>query len=162
MDSSSLAGNKNDGKIVIRFSRDDIEAWADFTPPQGGGLPITNDYLLKMLERVNITYGIHWDTLRDTALKCNLDRVPIPDVLIALGRPPVKEIIEYFELNPHLAGEKKPLADKKRNDQIDYRSFSPFTIVHKDQVLAVKHPHVLGQEGKNVHNAAIPFGVKQT
>lgn len=161
MDSSSIWGNKNDGKIIVRISPDDIEAWADFFPPQGGALPITNDYLLKKLDLLNITYGIHWDTLRDTALKCNLDQIPIPNVLIALGKPPVKEIPEYFELNPHLAKEKKPVPDKKRNDQIDYRSFSPFTIVHKDQVLAVKHPHVPGQDGRNVHDAVIPFGLKQ-
>ncbi|GHV25572.1 hypothetical protein AGMMS4952_03660 [Spirochaetia bacterium] len=161
MDSSSVTFNKNDGKIVIRFSPDDIEAWADFIPPQGGGLPVTNDYILKLLDTLNIVHGIHWDTIKDTALKCNLDRIPISNVLIAMGHPSVKETIEYFAINPHLAEEKKPVADKNRNDQIDYRTFSPFTIVKKDQVLATKQPHIPGQEGKNIHGTVIPFGVKQ-
>ncbi|WP_010261161.1 DUF342 domain-containing protein [Treponema primitia] len=160
MDNPSAAiGSPNDGKVNIRFSEDDIEAWADFIPPRGNGLPISNDYILKLLAKFNITYGLHWDTLKETALQCNLEQKPITNILIAMGNPPVKEVTEYFKKNPHLTEQKKPLPDKSRNDQIDYRTHSPFIIVNKDQVLAVKMPRIQGREGKNVHGVVMPFGM---
>lgn len=149
--------NKNDGKILIRFSEDDIEAWADFMPPQDDGLPLTNDYLLNQLDKFRIAYGLNWNTVKDTALLCNLEKRPIKDVLIAMGDPPVKEITEYFMKNPHLMENKKPIPDKNRNDQIDYRALSPFIIVNKDQVLAVKKLRIPGKDGKNVHGETISF-----
>ncbi|MDR1597013.1 MAG: FapA family protein [Treponema sp.] len=149
--------NKNDGKILIRFSQNDMEAWADFVPLQDGGLPLTNDYLRNQLDKLHIVYGLNWNTLKDTALLCNLEKRPIKDVRIATGDPPVKEVAEYFMKNPHLAEAKKPIPDKNRNYQIDYRTQSPFTIVRKDQVLAVKKPRIQGKDGKNVHGETIPF-----
>jgi uncharacterized protein (DUF342 family) len=147
-----------DGKIIIRFSEDDLEAWADFMPPLAGGQAITNDYLLGMLDQLNVTQGIRWDDIKEAALHCNLKKKPIRNVLVAAGIRPVKEVNEYFELNRHLVEQKSPVPDKTRNDQIDYRSQSPFTIVNKDQVLAIKKPRTPGKEGKNVHGGSIPFG----
>jgi uncharacterized protein (DUF342 family) len=149
--------NKNDGKILIRFSLGDIEAWADFVPPQDGGRPLTNDYLLNQLDKFRIVYGINWNILKDTAFLCNLEKRPVKDVLIAAGDPPVNEVAEYFMKNPHLAEAKKPVPDKNRNYQIDYRAQSPFIIVSKDQVLAVKKPPIPGKDGKNVHGEIISF-----
>jgi uncharacterized protein (DUF342 family) len=76
-----------------------------------------------------------------------------------MGNPPVKEVTEYFKKNPHLTEQKKPVPDKSRNDQIDYHAHSPFIIVNKDQVLAVKMPRIEGREGKNVHGVVMPFGM---
>jgi uncharacterized protein (DUF342 family) len=154
---SWAAKNKSNGKILIRFSQDDTEAWADFVPPQGGGRPLTNNYLLTQLDKFHIVYGLNWNTLKDTALQCNLEKKPIKDLLIARGDPPITEVTEYFMKNPHLAGAKKPIPDKKRNYQIDYRAQSPFIIVRKDQVLAVKKLRIPGKDGKNVHGETIPF-----
>jgi uncharacterized protein (DUF342 family) len=154
---NSAGGNRNDGKILIRFSQDASKAWADFIPPQGGGAPLTGDYLLSQIEKLHIVYGLNWNTVKDTASLCNSEKRPVKDVLIALGNPPVKEVPEYFMKNPHLAEAKKPVPDKNRNDQIDYRAHSPFIIVNKDQVLAAKRPRVSGRDGKNVHGEVIPF-----
>jgi uncharacterized protein (DUF342 family) len=156
MDTLGPAGDRN-GKVVIRFSEDDFEAWADFMPPLQGGAEITNDYLLAMLERFNIKQGVRWDAIKETARQCNRTRKPVKNVLVAQGIRPVKEVNEYFEINPHLIKEKSPVPDKKRNDQIDYRSHSPFTIVNKDQALASKKPRTPGRDGKNVHGDPIPF-----
>ncbi|AEF85271.1 conserved hypothetical protein [Treponema primitia ZAS-2] len=162
MDTNVLSAGKNDGKVNIRFSEEDLEAWADFTPPMGDGLPITNDYLIALMNKHNISYGVHWDTLKDTAFQCNLDKKPVKDVLIALGDPPIKEVNEYYELNPHLATSSTPVPDKNRNGQIDYRAYSPFVIVKKDQVLALKKPRIPGRDGKNVHGVAIPCSTSRT
>jgi uncharacterized protein (DUF342 family) len=158
---NTLLGGKNDGKLIIRFSEDDLEAWADFMPPVKEGLPLTNEYLLILMEQFKITYGIHWETLRESAQQCNTYRKPINDILIAMGDPPVKETAEYFEINPHLTEIPIPVPDKKRNDQIDFRSYSPFIIVKKDQVLAWNKPRKPGREGKNVHGAVIPCGINR-
>jgi uncharacterized protein (DUF342 family) len=147
-----------DGKLIIRFSEDDLEAWADFMPPMAGGRAITNDYLVGALDRYNITQGIRWDDIKETARQCSLEKKVFKNVLIAEGRRPSKEVNEYFELNRHLTEQKSPVPDKKRNDQIDYRDQSPFIIVNKDQALATKKPRMPGREGKNVHGGSIPFG----
>jgi uncharacterized protein (DUF342 family) len=157
MDTLSPAVGGKDGKIVIRFSEDDFEAWADFLPPQEGGLEITNDYLLIMLDRFNIKEGIRWDLIKETALECNQKRRPIKDVLIAQGIRPARAINDYFEINRHLLEQKTLVPDKNRNDQIDYRSRSPFIIVNKDQALATKKPPTPGREGKTVHGQAVPY-----
>jgi uncharacterized protein (DUF342 family) len=147
-----------DGKILIRFSEDELEAWGDFMPPMKGGREITNDYILYTLERFNIRQGVRMDALKASALECNRKKKPVKNVLVARGIPPVKEVNEYFEITPHLIKQKSPVPDKNRNNQIDYRSHSPFIIVNKDQALATKRPRTPGRPGKNVHGNQIPFG----
>jgi uncharacterized protein (DUF342 family) len=157
MSTSSPAAGDRDGTVVIRFSEDDLEAWADFTPPRGGGRPVTDDYLRTVFARFNVTQGIRWEELRKAAEQCNLGKKIIKNVLAAVGIRPIKETNEYFELNRHLVEQKSPVPDRQRNDQIDYRSHSPFIIVNKDQVLAIKKPRTPGREGKTVHGGSIPF-----
>jgi uncharacterized protein (DUF342 family) len=158
MDTFSPAAGEKDGKILIRFSEDDLEAWADFMPPMMGGLEITGDYIIEVLTRFNIRQGVRMDAIKASALQCNKKKKPVRNVLVAKGIPPVKEVNEYFEINPHLTEQKTPVPDKSRNDQIDYRSHSPFIIVNKDQALATKRPRTPGRPGTNVHGVPIPYG----
>jgi uncharacterized protein (DUF342 family) len=154
-----MADNKNDGNIVVTFSDNDLEAWADFIPPIGQGRPLTEEYIAVALQRLNIVYGVLWDVIRNMIAACNQDRRPIKNVLFARGDSPVSEIIEYFEINPQLASNTE-LVEKNR--QIDYRTHSPFIIVKKDQVLARLKPRKAGRDGKNVHGAAIPHNVQRS
>jgi uncharacterized protein (DUF342 family) len=154
--STILRGDKNDGNILITFSDKDLEARADFNPPIGTGAPITPDYVNALLEKLNIVYGVRWDTIQDAVLECNTGRRPLKDVLIAKGDEPVNEVAEYFEINPHLFRSPLPAEDAAR---IDYRSYSPFTIVKQDQVLALIRPRKTGRQGKNVHGIALPYEV---
>jgi uncharacterized protein (DUF342 family) len=153
-----MTGNKNDGSLSVIFSEDDLEARADFNPPIGKGAPITEEYVSTVLERFNIVYGVLWETIRETISACNRNRKPVKDVLFARGDSPVNEVAEYFEINPHLNQEQKP---EKKNTRIDYRAYSPFVIVKKDQVLARLRSRVSGRDGKNVHGALIPFGIQR-
>jgi uncharacterized protein (DUF342 family) len=151
-----LPGNKNDGHITVTFSDDDMEARADFMPPVGSGEPIGPDYINALLERLNIVYGVLWDTIQETAFRCNTERRPERDVVIARGDPPVNEVAEYFEFNPYLAPAARSAGDDAR---VDYRAYSPFTIVKQDQVLARRRPRKTGQDGKNVHGQVLPHSV---
>jgi uncharacterized protein (DUF342 family) len=150
--------SKNDGTVSIAFSEKDIEVWADFMPPIGDGKHITPDYIGQVLEKFNIVYGIQMDIIKDTAMQCNLDGRQFRDVLIAKGDPPVDDVAEYYQMNPHL---KMPPRPNMKNGKIDYRTYSPFVIVKKDQALAKFRYRKEGKDGKNVHGEVIPHNTKQ-
>jgi uncharacterized protein (DUF342 family) len=151
--STIILGGKNDGNVTISFSDQDLEARADFNPPIGRGEPITPDYINALLEKLNIVYGIRWDTIQDAVLNCNTERHPLKDVLIAKGDEPVNEVLEYFEINPHLTQRNLPPKDGAK---VDHRAYSPFIIVKQDQVLARVRPRQTGRDGKNVHGMILP------
>ena len=151
-----LFGSPNGGNLVIRFSELDMEVHADFIPSAPGGHPLTLDEVSSILENINVTYGIRWETIQETLLDCTLGRQHIKDVIIARGDPPVNEVAEYFERNPALTGDG---LREGRNGRVDYRTRSPFIIVKKDQALAILKPRKPGKEGKDVHGAARPFSV---
>jgi uncharacterized protein (DUF342 family) len=155
-----VPGNKDDGYINISFTENDIEARAELIPPQGNGSPITVDYMAALLEKLNIVHGVLWDDLRQAALECNLNKRPVRDVVIARGQAPVSEVSEYFERNPHLGENTGGRGDAATGmARIDFRSYSPFIIVKKDQVLARLRPRKNGKEGKNVHGVVLPYPV---
>jgi uncharacterized protein (DUF342 family) len=155
-----LPGDKNDGTITITFGEEDIEARADFIPPLGKGSPITVDYISSILEKLNIVYGILWDALERAAMECSLNRKPLREVVIARGEAPVNEVGAYFERNPHLDENSSPPVPRGgKNARVDFRAYSPFIIVKKDQVLARLRPQKTGREGKNVHGEAVPYKV---
>ncbi|MDR0602084.1 MAG: FapA family protein [Treponema sp.] len=152
-----ITGNKNDGGIVVSFSGNDLEARADFIPPSGRGMPLTQEQAAMALEKLNIIYGIRHDAIGEAILKCGLDRRPVKDVLIAKGDAPVNEVTEYYEMNPHLTETSRRQPDEKA--RVDHRAYSPFIIVKKDQALAKLRFHKQGKEGKNVHGVPLPFEV---
>jgi uncharacterized protein (DUF342 family) len=153
--SSLILGDKNDGNITVTFTDQDLEAWGDFNPPIGGGALITPDYINTLLEKMNIIHGVRWEAVQDSAFQCNTDRRPVKAVLIAQGDRPVNEVAEYFELNPYLNAQKTP----EDNARVDYRAYSPFTIVKQEQVLARLRPRKTGQDGKNVHGMVLTHTV---
>jgi uncharacterized protein (DUF342 family) len=147
---------KNDGHIIVTFLSNDMEAHADFIPAYGDGAPITGDYIRTLLSRLNIVYGVRYEEIEKTALAVNLSKCPRTNVLIAQGIPPVPACPAYFSKNKHLDNP-RPVA--KDGEQTDYRKFSPFVIVKKEQVLAMLIPEAPGQPGKNVHGEETPFEV---
>ncbi|MDR1277543.1 MAG: FapA family protein [Treponema sp.] len=153
---SILLGNRNDGNLSITFLDNDMEVRADFIPPLGKGTPLTMEQVQGILEKLNILYGVRRDAVEEALDQCNTSRKLIKDVVVAKGAPPVSEITEYFEINPHLNQISAPADDKSR---IDYRSRSPFIIVKKDQALARLRPRRAGKEGKNVHGVVLPYAV---
>jgi uncharacterized protein (DUF342 family) len=145
---------KTDGHIIVTFLGNDMEVRADFIPPYGEGTPITSDYIRTLLVRLNIIYGIKREEIEKTALAVNLSKCPQTDVLIAQGIPPVPACPAHFVKNKHLDMVRPTIEDDK---QTDYRKFSPFVIVKKEQILAVVVPAVEGRPGKDVHGEEIPF-----
>jgi uncharacterized protein (DUF342 family) len=153
--STVVSENQNDGNITITFLDKDLEARGDFKPPLGNGAPITPGYVRELLKKLNIVYGIQWESIQEAVQECNLNRKIMKNVLIARGDPPANEVAEYIQLNPFLGQNNTPGPDGK----IDYRSQSPFIIVKKDQALAKQKSRKPGRDGKNVHGTVIPHGL---
>ncbi|MDR0400649.1 MAG: FapA family protein [Treponema sp.] len=151
-----ITGNRNDGSLAVIFSGNDMEARADFIPPVADGAPINQTLIRAILNRLNIIYGIRWENIRNAVHECNRTRKLIKNVLIAKGLRPVSEVDEYFEINPRLGERPKPAEDAKR---IDYRAYTPFIIVKKNQTLARLRPKKEGRDGKNVRGVLVPFPV---
>jgi uncharacterized protein (DUF342 family) len=151
-----LTGNRNDGNLTITFSDNDLEVRGDFTPPIGKGNPLTQEQIGAILEKLNIVCGVRWDAIQEALMACNLNRKPVKGALIARGEAPQSEVTEYFEMNPHLSRKETTV---KENARIDYRAYSPFISVKKEQTLARLRPRKAGKEGKNVHGVSLPYTV---
>ncbi|MDR2767295.1 MAG: FapA family protein [Treponema sp.] len=148
-----LAGGRNDGNVSVLFSGDGLEAKADFYPPVAGGRPLSAEYIVSALDRLNVIEGVLWDNIQETVTDCNLNHHLIRDVVIARGKPPVNELAEYFQLNPNLHYASRQAED---GGSVDYKSFSPFTIVKKGQALAKLKSRKEGRDGRDIHGVTIP------
>jgi uncharacterized protein (DUF342 family) len=153
-----IPGNQHDGNVSVLFSGDKLELKADFYPPMAGGQPLNTDYIASFLDRLNVVQGILWENIQKAVNFCNLNHKVVRDVTIARGNPPVKEILEYFQLNPNLkpAGNTEP--EDHNTTRVDYRAISPFIIVKKGQALAKLKSRKPGQDGKDIHGTVIPHG----
>ncbi|MDR0400362.1 MAG: FapA family protein, partial [Treponema sp.] len=147
-------GKPNDGNISVHFLSRDLEARADFIPPAGDGAPLTIQLVQMILDRLHIIHGLRWDEIRRALRECNYGRRMVKDILIAKGEEPVDEIGPFFAVNASLYT--RPQIPKG-NARVDYRSYTPFIIVKKGQVLAKQRPRREGKNGMNVRGEFLPF-----
>jgi uncharacterized protein (DUF342 family) len=153
-----IAGGANDGNMAVGFTEKDMEAWADFLPPVRNGAPITIRFVNMVLDKLNIIHGLRWDTIREALQTCNSSHRPVSDVLIAKGEEPVNEIAAFYSINQKVYSHPKI---PEGNNRVDYRTYTPFVIVKKDQVLARLRPRKEGKPGMNVHGEGLPFQTVQ-
>jgi uncharacterized protein (DUF342 family) len=152
---TTIPSGEKDARVFLEFSEDNIEVYADFFPAAPKGVPLSLIYVRTLIERVNITHGIFWKRIDKIIEECNSSGKPLKKVLIARGDLPVTEENAYFKLDESLRKPAPPKFEEK--GQANYRAFSPFVIVQKDQAIAVMHPAIPGVEGKTVHSEPIPF-----
>ncbi|HCC38185.1 MAG TPA: DUF342 domain-containing protein [Treponema sp.] len=151
-----LTVEHDDGNLVVSFSENELEARGDFSPATNNGQPLTLESVTNFLYKISVSYGQRWEEIEEAILRCNLNHHPVKNIVIARGDAPSSEIAEFFEMNPVLV-KGGPIADESA--QIDYRSYSPFVIVRKDQALAKMRKRKPGKPGKNVRGDEIPFPV---
>ena len=150
-----LPGGRKDGNAAMFFSDDKLIVKADFYPSLPGNQPLNADHIAAALTRYNMAHGVLWENISRAIHECNLNRKPVREVTIARGNPPVTEVLPYFQINPKL----KPEVTKQKGDeQIDYRSVSPFIIVKKGQALAKRKSRKEGRNGRDIYGGEIPYG----
>jgi len=158
-----ISGLKADGYVEISISPDEMTAVCDFYPPSEGegfagseeGKPIELESVEKIIEAKGIVTGINWDAINSAIFKCNTERIPVNDVVIAKGSPPKDEIPAHLEIEKELLGDTKNLDMDQR--RIDYREVSPFVLVKKGDLLARVVPGVPGILGETVAGKSVPY-----
>lgn len=154
-DPNAVAGRNQDGRVEISVSEDRLQAVAVFTPPLGQGRAIDIDYLQKLLDAEGIVYGIDWDSIQEAVFTCNTERKKITDVVIAKGTEPEKEIPSYLKLEKRFFEQGPLIAPESL--KVDYRTISPFIIVHKGECIAKVIPPRPGTDGTDVFGKPVPF-----
>jgi uncharacterized protein (DUF342 family) len=139
---------------MISFSKNRLEAWADFIPPRAGGRELDQEYVRRILQGLKILTGIREEVILQALGQCRQKGKAVRAVLIARGIPPVNEIAEHYALNPALAEIKAPLSKKGK---IDHRSRSTFIVVEKGEILARFNARSPGRAGTDLHGKAIPY-----
>jgi uncharacterized protein (DUF342 family) len=147
--------NSNDARVVVRFSDDDIKVYADFMPSSKDGKPLTEYSVLTVLDKMGVRSGFLNDSIKDAVERCNATHRPLKDILIARGELPVDETPSYYEIDPILL--KPPRPEFKEGAQTDYRAWSPFIIVRKNQVLAKRREAIVGMTGRTVHGKEVTY-----
>jgi len=144
----------SDGKIVLSFYNNNLEARGDFFPPSEEGMPITNEYIASLLDRSGIVYGIQHDEINKALNACVNYREIVRDVLIASGDPPVDEVPEYLQINPYLGLRN---GTQENGQAVDHKARSAFVIVKKGQALAKQKHSRPGKNGTSVRGDTISF-----
>ncbi len=150
---------KANGHFDLHISEDEMLCTGDFYPPTPDGAPIDPDKVQERLHALGVTHGIDWETLSNAVLTCNLERKEVLDAVIARGTPPTPEVPAHYVLEERFQ-EKKPTSVDKEG-RVDYRSFSPFTIVKKGDRLAQLVPFKPGMFGRNIRGKELPYPVEK-
>jgi uncharacterized protein (DUF342 family) len=150
-----LNGAKKDANVYVRFAEDNLTAWGDFYPATGDGAPLDYSAVASALTRYKIVYGLVRENIENAITQCNRSGSIVQDIPVARGNPPVREVLEYFELNPAIQNAPR---EPKGNARVDYRTYSPFIIVKKGQILALKKAKREGRDGVDINGNAVPFG----
>ncbi len=149
---------KVDASVNIRVSEDEMKAFADFSPPVGLGVGLTEKSVHEVLEERRIVYGIDREAVRGAVEMCNSKRMRLTNIIVALGDSPTPAVPEHLEMH-ELEPEGPDDETTTGSDPVDFREISPFVIVRKGDVLAHMVPPKPGEEGTTVRGEIIPFSV---
>jgi len=151
-------GDRN-GEIQIHISEDQLRVYLDFFPPQGKGKPLTAEQVEVLLKEENLTRGIDWHQINKSLFASTTEQKVQTNVLVAQGKPPVKERPGYFRIEKKLFTD--PLDTSETKGSVDYKEVHSYRIVKKGEVLASLIKKRPGEKGVDVLGNEIPFEKKE-
>jgi uncharacterized protein (DUF342 family) len=154
-----FAPNINDGGFNVTISKDAMTVWGEFTPARGIGRPVGQEQINAVLAAYQIVHGIQIKTIQKAVSECAKTKAALKMVLVAQGTEPVAEVQPYMEILSEFDPGKKNGIREGAQGQIDFRQFSPFTIVRQYEYLAARRPGNPGKNGRNVYGEEMPFTV---
>jgi len=77
-----------DARIIVRVSKDIMEAKGDFFREEGAGIPLTIENIQKVLTALGVRKGIDWDCLKNACVRARAEG-SVLGCVFARGLPPV-------------------------------------------------------------------------
>lgn len=153
-----LAWTKKDGSVDIRAAGDAMTCFANFHPPSPDGELLTADLVQRAFSDLGVVNGIDWEAIGEAIFSCNTEGRDIVDLVVARGIPAVEEEPAHYELHERFLTKAPVAEDGQKN--VDYRSRTPFILVKKGDILAVRIPTKTGSEGIDVRGNKLPYSRK--
>jgi uncharacterized protein (DUF342 family) len=145
-----------DGSFDIRVTKSDMEAVADFLPPQGRGRPVEADDVKAALRAKGVEYGVMEDLIDKCLHRCNVQLEPVTGVVIARGDKPVNQRPAHLVVDEALKEPRAPLPEGGEK-RIDYREITSYVLVKKGDILARRVPEREGKFGMTVRGQFIHY-----
>lgn len=147
-----------DAVFDLFVEEDGLSVTAEFRPAAGGGKPLLLETIEEALAAKGVVHGILWAEIQQALNDCNLDLRLRTGVVIARGTKPIPYVPEHLNLEERWL----PKTLEAAGDQdIDFKAISPFVMVEKGDLLAVRVPEAYGAHGTDVRGQEIPFPTKR-
>jgi len=143
-----------DAFFDLFVEEDGLSVVAEFRPPAHGGKPLELETIEQGLVAKGVVHGVLWDEIRNGLQDCNLELKLRTGVVIAVGTPPVPYVPEHLRLDPRWL-EAGPVVEE--NTDVDYKAISPFVMVEKGDLLAMRIADAFGAHGIDVRGQEIPY-----
>ena len=144
-----------DGSVECILSADLMSVKLSFYPATSGMALITLETVKSELEKVHVSYGINWDLIEESILRCNMEHVAIFGVKVAQGKLPTPEIPEHYLIDESTLTKSAPKITEEGN--IDYKTISPYILVKAGDKIGTIVPYQKGINGTNVQGEEISF-----
>lgn len=136
-----------DASLHLHFSADDLEAYLDINPAEGGA-PIDEAAVFAALAENGIGEGILPEAI-DAAVAAGSAK----DQVIVRGLAPVHGQDGYLESLIPEVRERVPRVDE--TGHTDYRDLGEIQVVHMGDDLMLRHPASAGIPGRTIHGKSI-------
>lgn len=138
----------------IKISSDNLSVDIDFFPAGPDGKKVLVKEVFDELRALKIGVEIKTDSIDRALATIEQNKTPIYDVNVAKGVMPVDGVDSKVDFFVETEVDFSPtVLDSGR---LDFYNLDILNSVKKDQLLAVYHPHIEGQNGKDVFGKEIP------
>jgi uncharacterized protein (DUF342 family) len=145
------------GKLVVRptvsISKDKMSATVSIYPTKNPRFPLREDKIISMLTAAGVTFGIKTDAIRATVTQVLTTGQPALDVVVAEGVKPTKGQDGACVLAVDVGSTVGEIRD---DGSVDFKNRHIFLSVRKGQLLMIKRPPQLGEDGHNVVGEKLP------
>ncbi len=126
-----------------------MKVYMDCTPEHGNGEELTLNLVLGRLAREKVVHGINKDVIEKNIAEAKTQGIPLKDVIVAEGTPPIPGDNATVEYNFDMSGEKHSFTIQA-DGKVDYKGSANILTAKKDQLLATIRDAQRGIDGVNV------------
>ena len=142
-----------DGYCEIHVSENKEIAMANIYPAVSTGKNITAEYLIGQIRVKGISVNLDIEAIKKAVEEVSKSNKQLIDIIVAKGKPVVSSVegrIEYL-----FDTEKSGIAVIDENGHTDFHNRNLLVSVSKNQIVAIYHPMIEGENGIDVYGGVI-------